>query len=749
MATINSTIKMSDKASGVLSSIQERFSGIINKANQVNSSTNNMSKGIKIFPNELQKAQNKYNALAASQDKVNAKIEAINNKQKKLSQTTIAYNSGWLKTIATTLRVNRQIASLEKSKQKLIGKSDKFTAKIIEQENEIKKLKGLTDKIEPPKMDTGGGGSGGGLFSKIFGEGFAAKVTGINQALELTKKVASGLGSTFNYLDQLTQTKARIDLINDGLNTTEEMQTMIYEAANRSRGSYQAMSSSVAKLGLLAKDSFSSNKEIVAFTELLNKSFTISGAGAQEASSAMYQLTQAMASGKLQGDEFRSIMENAPMLADAIAEYTGKSKGELKEMSSEGKITADVIKNAMFSAADDINAKFDQMPMTFSQAGQKISNAWDRAMQSVSDKLTEVLNNEQVQQFLDYLIVGIENIGMVIVPVIETILNVISNVVNFIVTNWSTISTVLMLIGMVMLPMIIAKVYTLISALVLAGAKAVWAGIKGFVSAMLALGPVGLIIMAILAVIAILKLLGVSFETVFGFIGGVVGVTVGIIMNIFIGMYNLIADIINGISYGFEVMAWGIKKAIATAVNWVLDKILSVAKIIDKVFGSDLSSGIQNTQKKMNDWAGDMPEWHEVVERQEYVDLQEAWNKGSDIGKSIGSSLDGVLDKAGNLFGGLDLSGDQFDLSGVIDDGAMNTHVEGGQLDDVNISDEDLKMLKDIATRDYMLNYKQVTPNVNITFGDVRETADMDQVRDALTTMMQNELSELYVVEEG
>lgn len=195
--------------------------------------------------------------------------------------------------------------------------------------------------------------------------------------------MAMSLGAAFGakkiieLADNMTQTNARLDLINDGLQTTAELQDKIVASAQRARASYQATADVVSKLGLLAGDAFKSNDEMIAFAELMQKAFTVSGASIQEQTAAMYQLTQAMAAGRLQGDEFRSIMENAPMLAQAIEDYMHNVmgvEGTLKDMSAEGLITADVIKNAMFSAADDIENKFKEMPMTFGQIGTIVGN---------------------------------------------------------------------------------------------------------------------------------------------------------------------------------------------------------------------------------------------------------------------------------------------------------------------------------------------------------------------------------------
>jgi tape measure domain-containing protein len=215
---------------------------------------------------------------------------------------------------------------------------------------------------------------------------------GVRTSSGLMDKLKSGamaLGAAFSIkkitdlADSMTSTGARLDLMNDGLQTTEELQNKIFQSAQRSRTAYTDTAAAVSKLGILAKDAFSSNEEMIAFAELMNKQFKIGGASVQEQTSAMYQLTQAMAAGKLQGDEFRSIMENAPLLAQAIAEKMGKTVGELREMSSEGLITADVIKSAMFSAADETNAKFAQLPMTFGQVTTVIGNTLLQAFEPV------------------------------------------------------------------------------------------------------------------------------------------------------------------------------------------------------------------------------------------------------------------------------------------------------------------------------------------------------------------------------
>ena len=232
------------------------------------------------------------------------------------------------------------------------------------------------------------------------GAAFAGAAIGIEAAGRALKDMAV---SAIKTTDQLTQLRARINLINDGTQSTAEIMDKVYQAANRSRGSYLDMADSVAKLNMLAKDAFSSNDEAIYFVEQLNKQFKIAGASVEETSSAMYQLTQAMAAGKLQGDEFHSIMENAPMLAQSIASEMGLTVGQLKEMSSQGLITADIIKNALFNSAEETNAKFAEIPLTFQDIGTQLQNDLITAFQPVMEQIGSMASSDLLAGVLNEL----------------------------------------------------------------------------------------------------------------------------------------------------------------------------------------------------------------------------------------------------------------------------------------------------------------------------------------------------------
>lgn len=251
----------------------------------------------------------------------------------------------------------------------------------------------------------------GSIVSKAFS---ALPMAGMVAGVALVGQEVLEVGAKATAVsDKFASIKARIDLINDGSQSTASIMDKVYQASERSRGSYTDMLDSVAKLNMLAKDSFTSNDEAIRFVEQLNMQFKLSGANVNEVSSAMTQLTQAMAAGRLQGDEFNSIMENAPMLAQAISQEMGVPIGQLKQLGSEGKITADVIKSALFNSADETQAKFNEMPMTFQEVGQQLSNAMFQAFQPVMEELSSMTASEDFKTAIDGIGVAIQAMAVV------------------------------------------------------------------------------------------------------------------------------------------------------------------------------------------------------------------------------------------------------------------------------------------------------------------------------------------------
>ena len=301
---------------------------------------------------------------------------------------------------ANLINARQQLTIAENEMQNMVRTSQQLN-------NNLSKTKGIVGEIV-------------GKLKTAFG--LAAVVMATKKTIELS--------------DQNAQITARLNLVSDA---PEQLKKEIYQSANDARIAYTDSMNQVAKLGLLAKDSFNNTNEIVRFTNLMNKAFKVSGTGAQEATSAMYQLTQAMAAGKLQGDEFRSVMENAPMVAQAIAKYMNVPLGQLKELGAKGQITADIIKNALFNAGDEINEKFKTLPLTWQDVWVQAKNFAIRQLDGVLQKVNQVANSKAFQSFVNSAKIAFFGLK----TVAEGVFNGIAAAGKFIADNWTAISPII------------------------------------------------------------------------------------------------------------------------------------------------------------------------------------------------------------------------------------------------------------------------------------------------------------------
>lgn len=303
-----------------------------------------------------------------------------------------------------------------------IGAAD---AALNEMEESYRKCNNQQDQLN--KRLGQGSSAANGLLGKI--KGIASAYLGMK-----------GISGLVKLSDTITQTDARLSMMNDGLQTTAELNDMIYASAQRSRGSYLATADAVAKLGLMAGDAFSSNKETIAFMEQVNKQFKIAGTSAQGIDAAMLQLTQAMGSGVLRGEEYNSILEQAPNIIQAIAKYMDVPKGQLKEMAADGKITADIVKAAMFACADETNAKFESIPKTWSDIWTSMKNRAIKALDPVLAKINQLANSERVQRTVNGLLKAFSVMAVVLAAVFDGV----CAVYNFVADNWSWIGPIIM-----------------------------------------------------------------------------------------------------------------------------------------------------------------------------------------------------------------------------------------------------------------------------------------------------------------
>lgn len=631
-------------------------------------------------------------------------------------------------------------------------------------------------------------------YNKSVNDGSSA----VSFLLGKAKTMATTLGATFGakqvigLSDTMASSRARLDLMNDGLQTTKQLQDMIYQSAQRSRGSYQDTADIVSKLGILAKREFKNNEEAVLFAEQMNKQFVIGGASAQEQSAAMYQLTQAMASGRLQGDEFRSIMENAPMLAQSIAQSLGKSTAELREMSSEGLLTSGVIKKALFASADETNRKFEQMPRTFSQVMASVKNQALMAFQPVLNQINRIANSKNFDHFVEGSVTAIS----IVASAATTAFGLITSVAGFLYDNWSIVGPIIMgvvaVLGGLKLAMLAVNGVQLIGTaitngyLIAKGALMVVTGLftraegaatvaqQAFNSALLAC-PITWIIIAIVALIAIFyaavaavnKFAGTSysatgflvgvFATAGAFIGNTVLGVVNAVITWFVTLWNLIAAFANFFANVFNDPVAAIEHLFLNLFNCILDIVSGAAGLIDKITGSDLSGSIDGFQNKVNKWAQNkIPEQKEYVKTldpdkytiNKRIAYGDAYKDGYDWGKNLGKPKKVKTPKVKSPkitdYGKMVKDPSSAATAANTGKTAANTAKTANS---VSATQEDLSYLRDIAEQEAINQITSPIINVEMTNNNtVNSGMDLDGISSMLRSKVEEEM---YASAEG
>ena len=637
------------------------------------------------------------------------------------------------------------------------GQINKMINRTDEVMNKMLGTSKAADKTNDSFHKMGKGASGAAPKVKGLGDGLdvvSKKATRANGSLKTLIGTVASLAAVkkgMDIADSYTNTNARLGMITSSPAEQAALQNDIFASANRSRGSYTETANAVAKMRMLAGDSFGSNQEAIGFTELLNKSLKVSGAGQAEQSAAFLQLTQAMAAGKLQGDEFRSVMENAPMVADAIAKYMGKSKGELKELSSQGLITSDIIKNAMFNAADDINGKFNSMPMTFADVWNQIKNTGMQAFGGAFEKANAMLNSDMGQAAVENLTGLVFMAAGAFSSLLDAIgwvgdrLDIFGPIILGIAGAWLVYNATA---G-------IGWLTTMKNAAAM-GLKAtadwaeyaaifmlIWAQ-EGFNAALAAcpitwiIGAVILLVAAFYAgVAAVNHFTGASISAT-GLIGAAIGGFAASTTNSFILIYNIIAEVVNFFANVWQHPVTAVKilfyDLAITVIGYMAEMARSVEAIINRIPGVEvqISAGLDNFKagiEKAAASAKNASDWNEVVKKKDFVNGADFANKGYEVGSNL-------ADKASNLFSGFNPSldgagGSGIDFSSFATAGNPAT-VKGtgkGGAVKVETEKEDIEWMRKLAERDYVARIAQNTlaPNIRVEFsGPITKEADTD-----------------------
>lgn len=618
---------------------------------------------------------------------------------------------------------------------------------------------------------------------------------GTQQANELTNTIKravaayvsiQSVGKALNISDELVQTTSRLNMMNDGVQTTAELVNMVYAAAQDARGSFSQMADVVARFGNNAKDAFSNSEEVVAFADLIQKQMTIAGASTQEAANAELQLSQALGSGVLRGDELNSIFEQAPNLIQNIADYLDVPIGKIREMAADGELSADVVKAAIFSAADDINSKFNEMPMTWGQIWQSMQNTALIAFQPVLQRLNDLANSEAFQTFIQGAIEAMATLANILLNVFE----IAASVGAFIGDNWSIIAPiiygVIAALGAYLAIMGIVNAITAISAAIdatkaaadalAAGQTFLWTVQQYGLNAALAACPITWIIVLIIALIAIIfavcnaiaKMTGIA-NSGFGVITGGVNVVIQFFKNLGLTVANIALGIGNAIAALASNMMTAFHNAICNVQSWFYNLLSTALSVIEGICSalnklpfvefdySGISSAADDYAAKASEAAGN---------KEDYQSISDAFNEGfttfdafqdgwaSDAFNAGAAWGDGIADKVSNfslsdVFGQTDIP-NVGDYTSGFNDAIANSGVGDsiGNIDDntgkikdsLDVTEEDLKYLRDIAEQEAINRF--TTAEINVDMSGMQNTVNSGDDIDGFMTKLTDSVNE-------
>ena len=605
------------------------------------------------------------------------------------------------------------------------------------------------------------------------GGSLADGMLGKVKTLVATLAAGAGLNKLIGLSDQMTGTTARLSFLVDDGGSVDELEAKIMASAQRSRAAYLGTASAIASMGANAGAAFSSNDELIAFMEQVNRQFTIGGASAQGQAAAMLQLTQAMAAGALRGEELNSILENAPGIARAIEQYMGIAEGSIKQYAQEGQVTAEVVKNALFSVADETNAKFESMPMTWAQIWTNMQNRALQTLDPVLNKLNKLANSEQFSTVVD----GALNALATITALASGILDVFVNIGSAVVDNWSVIEP----IAWGLVAALVAYNAVALITQAINGAVALSAAVKGAadmfaagktfaatvaqqgLNAALLACPITWIVVGVIALVAgiialcnwIAKTTGVA-ATGFGVITGGINVAIQAVWNAMLMVTNVIIGIWNALGACCSNIGTDFHNVISNVQGWFYGLLSTALTVVEGICAAlnklpFVEFDYSGISAKADEYAAKSAEAYGSVE--EYQNIGDAFTKGyntfdtftdgwaSDAFKAGASWGDGVADKVSGFFdfggggtGGTDL-GSGFDLSSIADNTGLTADNTGKTADALAVTEEQLEYLRDIAERDAINRFTTAEVKIDMTgmTNRIDGSADLDGVISQLT----------------
>ena len=604
------------------------------------------------------------------------------------------------------------------------------------------------------------------------------------KSIVATLAAGAGIKALLGLSDKMTSTTARLNFLVDDGGSVEALEQKIMASAQRSRSAYLDTASAIASMGANAGSAFESNDELIAFMEQINKQFVIGGATAEGQSAAMLQLTQAMAAGALRGEELNSILENAPGIARAIESYMGVAEGSIKQYAEQGLITAEVVKNAMFAAADETNAKFESMPLTWAQIATKMQNTALAAFDPVLTRLNQVANSAQFNTVINGAINGLAMLATVATGVLDLLINGAA----FVVDNWSWISPIVyglvaafiaynavaLITNGINAAMALAEGVKAAALMMSTGATFAQTAAQYGLNAALLACPITWIVVLVIALVAaiyaacsaIAKFTGIA-NSGFGVICGGINVVVQFfvnlgltIANIALGIWNALGACAQNIGIAFSNVISGVQAWFYNLLSTALTVVAGICEALNKLpFVEFDYSGITNAA---SDYAAKAAEASGNI--QDFVSVGDAFNEGMStfdtwqngwVGDAFNAGANwgdgvasGISDAVGGLFdmdlgaatdygaGGLGTGGygdfAMDDLLGNTGQTAANT---GAAADALSTSTEELEYLRDIAERDAINRFTTAEVRIDMTgmTNRIEGGADLDGVISTLT----------------
>lgn len=567
-----------------------------------------------------------------------------------------------------------------------------------------------------------------------------ASIRGGNDALDdmvgKAKNLAATIGASvglkklIELSDQMTSTTARLNFIVDDGGSVKALEAKIMASAQRSRAAYLDTASAIASMGANAGAAFTSNDELIAFMEQVNKQFVIGGASAQGQAAAMLQLTQAMAAGALRGEELNSILENAPGIARAIEQYMGIAEGSIKSYAEKGAVSATVVKNALLSIADETNAKFNGMAMTWGQVWTQMGNIVLKVTRPLLTAINWLANNLSVigpillglgAAFLVFQVAAHwTQIAAVATAAYHAVVNLLSIGFGVLTGNTAAASAAVFTFNSALLASPITWIIMLIAVVIglLYGVVAIINKVTGS-----SISATGLICGAIAVAGAFIG------NTVIGLLNALIQYIWAIFVAPFLGIVEWILNVCNG---GFNSFGDAVANLIGQIIGWFLNLGKVVTTIIDAIFGTNWTAGLESLQSSVTAWGKNenaitLDKNAPTIDyRFEYGD---AWAAGNDFGKGIDAKIGGMFNTGGlGDSSGFDLG----DIAAYTGETADNT---GKTADALAVTEEQLEYLRDIAERDAINRFTTAEVKIDMTgmTNRIDGSANLDGVISQLT----------------